>query len=634
MTAKDWLLFLRQYGPVPRNDNMYDETIQRSAERTGIPPVLFEHPAQDQVLACFDQRSTDPATVILTGTAGDGKTHLCRQVWMAMRGNPAAWGSDSPYLSLKYHYPKDRTAWPAMQSPELFREVTIHFIRDLSGWAPQQSLPWDEEKQSLLHRLCVSLFDGDASEVFLIAANDGQLIECWRRLSDTPSVIKARALLERLLVEDRQQEPGARLRMFNLSRWDSAEIFDRAYEALMGHPGWKTCDQETPGENQPFGPKCPIRHNVELLKTSLVRSRLRSLIQLCDFNGLHLPIRQLLLLLSNAILGHPDCNDHLMRPSDVQKLIRSGTVSKANLYNNILGGNLSDIRRQSITVFDYFDRFQLGYETSNRVDNILIFGEGDPQFGTLFDALVRSDSFYGADEAFFAARNGYIEGGEDDEKESKEFLEMLVAQRRSLFFRIPDDLSEKLYLWELTVFRFAGEYLSQVTGALRSGTNVRRPIVNRLIKGLNRIFTGMLINTERELLLATSGNYSQAKISRLLIDRISVEARHGERVSLGLNPSGRAALTVHLSDKIQVGLELNLIRYEFLSRIATEGALPASFSKECYEDLLAFKTRLLSAHVKRRESEVTVDANQTLGLRILNVSPQGLPEDRFVEVIT
>jgi len=634
MNSSDWLLFLRQYGPVPRNDNMYDETIQRSAQRAGIAPIVFKHPAEEQVVACFDQSTADPCTVILTGTAGDGKTHLCRQVWLAMRGDPAAWGSDSPYLSLKYHYPKDRTAWPENHNPELYREVTIHFIRDLSGWAPQQGLSWDAGRQNLLHRLCASLFDGDSNEVFLIAANDGQLIECWRRLSDTPAVVKTRALLERLLVEDRQKEQGARLRMFNLSRWDSAEIFDRAYAALMDHPGWKTCYQDTPGENQPFGPKCPIRHNLELLKTPLVHSRLRSLIQLCDYNGLHLPIRQLLLLLNNAILGHPDCNDHLMRPSDVPKLIRQGTVSKANLYNNILGGNLSDIRRQSITVFDYLDRFQLGHETSNRVDNILIFGEGDPQFGNLFDALVGSDPFYGADEAFFAARNGYIEGGEDDEKESKEFLGMLVAQRRSLFFRIPDDLAEKLHLWELTVFRFAGEYLSQVTGALRAGTNVRRPIINRLIKGLNRIFTGMLINTERELLLATSGNYSQAKISRLLIDRISVEARHGERVTVGLNPSGRATLTVHLSEKLQVGLELNLIRYEFLSRIATEGALPASFSKECYEDLLAFKTRLLSAHLKRRDSEGVVDANQTLGLRILNVSPQGLPEDRFVEVIT
>ena len=631
MIAKDWLLFLRQYAPVPRNDNMYDETIQRSAQRAGVEPILFEHPAQTHVISCFNQDSADPVSVILTGTAGDGKTHLCRQVWIALRGDPALWGSDNPYLSLKYHYPKDRTTWPETQDPNLYREVTIHFIRDLSGWAPQQGSAWDQNKLDLLLRLCRAIFDPTSDEVFLIAANDGQLIECWRRLPDAEPVVKARSLLEKLLVEDHQTEKGTRLKMFNLSRWDSAEIFDRAYSALLEHPGWATCTQEVPGETQVFGPKCPIRRNYELLQTPLVHSRLRSLIQLCDYNGLHLPIRQLLLLLSNAILGHPDCNDHLMRPSDVPKLIRSGTLSKASLFNNILGGNLSDTRRQSITIFDYFDRFQLGYETSNKVDNILIFGEGDPHFGELFNSLVRSDPLYGADEAFFAARDAYIEGGEDDEKESKEFLNMLVAQRRGLFFRIPDELAETLGLWELSVFRFAGEYLSQVIKILRDGQCVKRPILSRLVKGLNRIFTGMLINSERELLLATSGNYSQAKISRLLVDRVSVEPRHGERVALSLSNSGRATLTVHLSDTIEENLELNLVRYEFLSRIATEGALPASFSKECYEDLLAFKTRLLSAHKTRRDTD---GASEGLGLRILNVTSQGLPEDRFVEVIT
>ena len=82
-----------------------------------------------------------------------------------------------------------------------------------------------------------------------------------------------------------------------------------------------------------------------------------------------------------------------MRSMDVPKLIEKGTVSKGSLFNNILGGNLSENRRQSITVFDYLDRFQLGCETSNRIDNMLIFGEGDVQLGDHFQALIRDDSF-------------------------------------------------------------------------------------------------------------------------------------------------------------------------------------------------------------------------------------------------
>ena len=133
-------------------------------------------------------------------------------------------------------------------------------------------------------------------------------------------------------------------------------------------------------------------------------------------------------------------------------------------------------------------------------------------------------------------------------------------------------------------------------------------------------------------MLATSGNYSQAKISRVLVERLSVEPKRGERITLPLGSNQQAVLTVHLSSTITESLELNLVRYEFLSRVATEGALPASFSKECYEDMLAFKSRLLAAHERRRLDEGIEEESQLLGLKLLNVTKEGTAEDRFVEV--
>ena len=81
---------------------MYDETIQRSARRQGIAPIKFEHPAEAEIVNCFDHATADPVSVILTGTAGDGKTHLCRQIWKALKGEEDEWASDSPYLSLNH----------------------------------------------------------------------------------------------------------------------------------------------------------------------------------------------------------------------------------------------------------------------------------------------------------------------------------------------------------------------------------------------------------------------------------------------------------------------------------------------------------------------------------------------------
>ena len=384
-----WIQFIRHYGPVPKNDNMYDETIQRFARKQRIEPIEFEHPYRDLVLNCFSKTTVDPVSVILTGTAGDGKTHLCRQVWETLGGNNDDWASNDPYLTLNSHYPKDRIASPVSLDQSLYRSVKIHFIRDLSGWAPQQGAEWEPEKEGLLQKFCHSLFNFDANDIFLIAANDGQLIESFRRLNETKYVGQARQTFEDLLVEDRQEKVDVRLKLFNLSRTSSAELFDRAIEKFLAHPGWEELDQGVPGDNQVFGPQCPIRFNYELLSSPLVQARLRSLLELCDYNGFHVPIRQILLLLTNAILGHPDVKDRLLVPTDVPKVISKGTVSKASLYNNIFGGNLSKIRRQSITIFDYLERFQVGYETTNRIDNMLIFGQDDTELGNYFQRVYR-----------------------------------------------------------------------------------------------------------------------------------------------------------------------------------------------------------------------------------------------------
>ncbi len=52
-------------------------------------------------------------------------------------------------------------------------------------------------------------------------------------------------------------------------------------------------------------------------------------------------------------------------------------------------------------------------------------------------------------------------------------------------------------------------------------------------------------------------------------------------------------LRVALRAEEFIDFPLHLTRYEFLLRVA-DGALPSSFSKECNEDVLAFKSQVLS----------------------------------------
>lgn len=617
--ASNWVRFLRQYGPVPQNDNMYDELIRRSARRAGVEPLYFEHPASTSVLDCIV--SVRPISVVLTGTAGDGKTHLCRQVWEAVGGDVETWSSSEPYLT---------TALPdGGNGPR-----TLHVLRDLSAWVPQRGASWDPTKSELLSLFSASLFDitHDPKDVFLIAGNDGQLIETWRRLPQSEVVDRTQELLETLLVEDRQECQGIDLRFFNLSRHRSTDLLDRALNSFLGHEGWRWCESLGAQAGQFFGPDCPIKHNLELLSTSLVRRRLMDLLALCDYNRVHLPIRQILLLLVNAVLGHPDARDRLLTAADVPMIIREGTTAKASLYSNIFGGNLSETRREDILVFDALNRLGIGHETSNRVDNILIFGDADEALRPYFAKYMAEDTFYGADASYRAAQRNYVEGAEENEERGKLFLDRLIAQRRGLFFKIAEGDADEMRLWELTVFRYAGEYLQRVVAILQENRRVERPILSRLVRGLNRIFTGMLVSDDRDLLLATSLALSQGRVSRLLEERVSVEPRLGERVEIVLDEDGSMpALEVILSRDVRCLLPLHLTRYEFLSRVA-EGALPSSFSKECYEDLLAFKSQLLSALAQRRTQAGEEQERNSLAFRLLELEETGKATVRDLEL--
>jgi len=617
VNARQWINFVRLYGPIPTKDNLFDENLRRHARRRGIPQILFQHPFDGPVLASFDSAQGFRSSVILTGTAGDGKTFLCGRVWEHLGGDAETWASQETHCVL-----------PVTLTGGDSRRLTLHVLRDLSAWVPPQGAPWPPQKRELMLRFSRAIFEPTSEDIFLVAANDGQLAETFRRLLPDPEIQRAKDVIEDLLVSDRSTIDGCSLSLHNLSRGSSAVLFDLALDAFLNHEGWLRCREEASAPDQLFGVECPIRRNYELLGTPLVRGRVRDLLELCDQNGLHVPVRQLLILLSNSVLGHPDAKDHLMTADDVPNVIAANTRAQASLYNNIFGGNLSEGRRGNSIIFEYLERFQIGRETSNRFDNILIFGESHEHLREQFNRLIATDTFYGADVAYMGARRDYIEGTDDDFESASRFLEMLVSQRRALYFKIPPEEIEELNLWDLTVFKFGGEYLDQILRVLKRGGSVRRNILGRIVRGLNRIFTGMLMNSEHELFLASSASLSQARVSRILDERISVVPRHGgEKVEV-ISGDGHPHLHVSLAEGLGCKLQLTLTRYEYLSRVA-EGAMPNSFSKECFEDVMAFKSRLMRELARRENSAATPSE---LVFRVLDVDATGAAKEERIGV--
>ncbi|MEZ4405719.1 MAG: hypothetical protein R3A52_04365 [Polyangiales bacterium] len=175
-----WVTFLRQYGPVANNDSLYDEHIASAARRAKVRPLRFDTGGVlEELIENFNDEQ--PRSVVLTGTAGDGKTFLCREVWSALGGAASVWDGN-----------------------EKVRELTLRHgarlvvIKDLSELTVDES--------PLLAPMADAMFVLRPRAVYLVAANDGQLRQAWERVPDSELVVAARKF-----IDHRSCRPAARV---------------------------------------------------------------------------------------------------------------------------------------------------------------------------------------------------------------------------------------------------------------------------------------------------------------------------------------------------------------------------------------------------------------------------------------
>lgn len=605
-----WIKFLRSYGPTPRNDAMYDETIQRALRRLDIKPLKLPAPYLDDLLANFS--SDSPVSEILTGTAGDGKTYRCREVWLALGGNEKEWLSTTKVKTL------------------ISGDRTIVFIKDLS------ELRKGNESVDLLRQLARDVADEACPRRYLIAANHGQLIEKLRIAADDEPGKRLLGAVEDMLFGDGQAQHGLNLRLRDLSKARASLMIKDVINEITSHPGWEGCENCAARAGGKF---CPIYENRKRLvgasDNGQLQTRLNYLLEISAQNGVHFPVRQLLILVSNALLGHPDAEDGLMTCEDVPAIVQSGRGGKASVYRNLFGENLTPRRAEKTDVFRKLASFGIGGETSNAADNLLVYGADDPIHADAYKELVLNDPIYGGTPEFAQAQEAYLESYDPDAQER--FLELLRSQRQRFFFTLPENQVASFKLWDLTVFRYAGVFLQSFV-QVHTGQPLDRRTMPLVMRGLNRLFSGLLVQNQDDLVLATSGSLSQSKRSPLLDEIISVPRQQGQEVSLvpvTTLHSKQIAVRVKVSkgdDPGPVQLVLTPTRFEFLGRVA-EGALPSSFSLECQEDLLAFKQKLLAATERRRKLDDDDEGNSDeLVLRFIDVTAEGNAAPRRVMV--
>lgn len=602
--AASWIRFLRSYGPTPNNLNLFDEYITNALSKAKVKPITLTSPKLAEIKTLLGSKWS--GSILIAGTAGDGKTYHCRSLWTHLGGAEKDWANS-------------KTTVKSINLPD-GRKAT--FVKDLSELS-------DQEGDEVLETLEMSVNGGDNSHFVIMAANHGQILERMRDFSARrkSAYPLSKSIQDAFLLYKYKTD---RLAIFDLSRSSHRESLGEVISAVTRHPEWERCN--TCELNQ-GARSCPILENKNRLSgelgEGLFPSRLGDLVEIARLNGWHLPVRDLLALVANIILGHKEAGEGLLSCSEVSRIQDNGAIERGNVYGNVFGANLPRRRYIDRPVFKALLSFGIGYETTNTFDGLLVYGSSDPKLTEKFKLLIGGDSIYGGTQYFLSSLEKYVEGEEEARVDggASEFIEMLEMQRRRLFFTIPNSETDYPF-WGLTVYHFAGDYLDLI----KSLSDRRSPsdkVRTLLIKGLNRVMTGLLIENTDKVFVASSGGYTQSKVSVLCEAEAPARRVNGIGTTIRFDPNTEQIfLDISLApgEAEIISLNLSPVRFEFLSRVG-EGALPASFSNERLEDLLAFKAKLLRRAEQLRVTQLSDDeygfSDDSLTLNFIEIEHNG-----------
>ena len=314
--ASAWVRFLRSYGPTPTNLNLYDEHVTGALGRSKVKPITLSSPLLEKIKARV--ASGKPGSILIAGTAGDGKTYHCRSLWTFLGGTDKEWSNDSTVKMLT-----------------LADGRRAVFVKDLSELSDDQS----DQALALMEQ---TVFGDLDNSIVVVAANHGQIL---KRLGDL-GIREKRVHPLRKHIQDAfllTGTPMDRLTIFDLSRTTHRSSLEEVLKAVAGHEEWDNCARCT---RQGDGRVCPISENRTRLLVAadggVFARRLGDLVEVARLNGSHLPVRDMLALVSNMILGHKDkdTKEGLMACSDIARIQDAGTMEKGSLYGNVFGANL------------------------------------------------------------------------------------------------------------------------------------------------------------------------------------------------------------------------------------------------------------------------------------------------------
>ena len=561
MTTNPLVDFLASYGPQPSSNNLYDEFVVEAAGRTGCAPLNIEQPLATELVDLL--RSDTPTSVILTGTAGDGKTFTARQVAEDLSETGRAWSNTEKVFELR-------------DAPQTDRR--LRFIKDLSEL--------NEADKTAIYPEIRDALVGESRDIFVICVNDGHLLKFFRDRGDTGLHDKVADMLRR---DERRDHDGDFL-LINMSRQSHQHLLDQIIDGVVNHPNWSDC-KGCPALADTQAP-CPIRCNLELLRDTgpaSMRARLKDMIRMAAADGRHLSIRQLILLTVNILLGDKKPGAALLTCQRAKNRAKANEYADTNPYANAFGVNLTDKERGQYGAFAVLSEFQVGFETNNYFDHGLLWE---------INSLPACE-YYGA-RIFSSARHRYRC---DPAAHTAEFQRQMVDQRRRLFFSIDPDGDDvrgdpRRNPWNLSVFKHGASYVAMVNDLLAGKSTPPQSVRRGLMRGLNRMMTGEMTSTDDQLWITAPAGVFMGREIPLLVQRAGRPGQGTCVISFsipadnGRPPLLRVTMQSPASPSADLSLRPTLV--ECLLRIA-EGALPASFSSESRREVERFQLRATAA---------------------------------------
>lgn len=562
-----WVKFLEGY--CKGKTQIQDEYVRKVAKNLGIEePLDIQFPWQQEILEKLKSKDKH-RLIILTGTAGDGKTKLCRDIVKSLDGDnfdEDVWNANSYFSS---------------------EERTI--VKDFSELK--------EDKYRIIHELITILETSNVGKPILVAVNDGILVEELEGFIDLSLDGKEIEVAKRLkeIIEDKINlgfsncDGQELINLINLSKLNAKENMTLIFDTILNHTGWNDCNGCIGKENQ----SCSIYKKYSLLKSDPhIKENLSNIILLLQLNNEHFTIRELLNLTTNTLLASvPKAKNLRIADSQSKVSVMSckamPAVEDVTVFNNessievgFWGMNLGPSKMFSTRPYSEINKLGFGKLSSNYWDRLLK-QKDDRKFGIPLDI----------DNNLFDERR--LEGVDSN----NEKWDALMRRSRMQLYCYQKNDSSAFYLQKYTHF---GLYREKIYDALmKSDRATDINTIAMIVLALNRVFHGRYISEisgRDRLFIPEKGQGSITPISIFHGEDIRERdifiksLEHDENLS-GARVEPVLILGIERDNDIRISLTVEL--FDYLMHVS-KGAPPNTTDLRLYKKLLILRSKISS----------------------------------------